>query len=54
MKRFIGAMLVCILLAAVCGCSVFSSKSKDTGKKKEREVKVLGIPIVHTKEKVDD
>ena len=54
MRRFIGVVLVCVFLAAVCGCSVFCSKSKDTGKKKEREVKVLGIPIVHTKEKVDE
>lgn len=54
MKRFIGVMLVCVFLAAIYGCSVFSSKSKDTGKKKEREVKVLGIPIVHTKEKAEE
>lgn len=54
MKRFIGVALVCAFLTAICGCALFSSKSKDTGKKKEREVKVLGLPIVHTKEKMEE
>jgi hypothetical protein len=53
MKKFIGATLLCVSIAALCGCAVYKSKSKDTGAKKEREVKVLGIPIVETKEKVD-
>jgi hypothetical protein len=53
MKRFTGVILLCVSLVALCGCTLVSSKSKDTGKKKEREVKVLGIPLMHTEEKVN-
>ncbi|MCX6355336.1 MAG: hypothetical protein NTZ78_10595 [Candidatus Aureabacteria bacterium] len=53
MRRFIGATVVFIIAAFLCGCSVFSSKSKETDAKKERKVKVLGIPLIETKEKVE-
>ncbi len=53
MKRIIGAILLCAFAAALFGCAVYKSKSKDTDTTKERKVKVLGIPIVETKEKVD-
>jgi len=52
MRRLSGVALLCILAAALGGCTMVSSKSKDTGEKKERKLKVLGLPLVHTEEKV--
>lgn len=51
--RIVRAVLICVCVGFLAGCSIVKNETKTDKKKKEHKVSILGIGIWHTEKPVE-